>query len=63
MEGERGQGAGVRQGPSDELALDFYAFTLFTSKPSKSRSPASFLDRSYHSEYFQTVNFPYIITL
>lgn len=42
---------------------DFHVFTLFTSKPPKSRSPASFLERSYHSEYFQTVTSPYIITL
>lgn len=31
-------------------ALEFYAFTLCSSKVCKSRSPASFLEHSYHSE-------------
>lgn len=67
-EHEQWKEKGVKEQESDRDlqmrgAFDFYVFTLFTSKPRKSRFPAYFLDRSYHSEYFQTVNFPYIITL
>lgn len=35
--------------------LGFYGFTLLSPKVPKSRSPASFLEKSFHSEYFQTI--------